>query len=267
MLALDLDPGRARADLGVDTTLVSARAEVERQAAELGQLLARLGGRYAADVSPSGGRHVYVLFAAPLPWLELRDVARALSLRYPAIDPAPMASLGGQIAPPGSRHKSGGWRVLSMPLEDARAAAGHPNGPELWAALLAEVAAELRPAEPVSQVDDVSFSELDDTGVPWVPRLRGRAPLGAELEQIARTGRWDRTRHPGRSEARMAILGAAAARGWQLTEVRGALDSGAWKGLAGLYERRSEPGRMERLLGPPVVTIRPLALVSRRGER
>ena len=248
MLALDLDPGRARADLGVDTTLVSARAEVERQAAELGQLLARLGGRYAADVSPSGGRHVYVLFAAPLPWLELRDVARALSLRYPAIDPAPMASLGGQIAPPGSRHKSGGWRVLSMPLEDARAAAEHPNGPELWAALLAEVAAELRQAKPVSQVDDVSFSELDDTGVPWVPRLGGRAPLSAELEQIARTGRWDRTRHPGRSEARMAILGAAAARGWQLTEVRGAVDSGAWKGLAGLYERRSEPGRMERLL-------------------
>ena len=46
----------------------------------------------------------------------------------------------------------------------------------------------------------------------------------------------------------MAILGAAAARGWQLTEVRGAVDSGAWKGLAGLYQRRSEPGRMERLL-------------------
>ena len=46
----------------------------------------------------------------------------------------------------------------------------------------------------------------------------------------------------------MAVLGAAAARGWQLAEVRSAIASGAWKGLAGLYERRSEPGRMERLL-------------------
>ena len=44
MLALDLD---------------SARGDVEDQAAELVQLLERLGARYVADVSPSGGRHVY----------------------------------------------------------------------------------------------------------------------------------------------------------------------------------------------------------------
>ena len=46
----------------------------------------------------------------------------------------------------------------------------------------------------------------------------------------------------------MAVVGAAAARGWQLADVRAAVASGAWKGLAALYERRSEPGRMERLL-------------------
>ena len=34
-----------------------------------------------------------------------------------------------------------------MPLEDARAAVEHPNGPEVWAALLAELAAELRRIE------------------------------------------------------------------------------------------------------------------------
>ena len=83
-----------------------------------------------------------------------------------------------------------------------------------------------------------------------MPRLGGRAPLGAELEQVARTGRWDRSRYAGRSEARMAVLGAAAARGWQLADVRAAVACGAWKGLAGLYERRSEPGRLERLLPP-----------------
>ena len=46
----------------------------------------------------------------------------------------------------------------------------------------------------------------------------------------------------------MAVLAAAAARGWQLADVRAAVASGAWRGLAQLYERRSEPGRMDRLL-------------------
>ena len=127
----------------------------------------------------------------------------------------------------------------------------HPNGPEVWNALLTEFAAELQALEtgaPDGRADNQSEAELDDTGVPWVPRLGGRAPLGAELEQVARTGRWDRSRYAGRSEARMAILGAAAARGWRLAEVESAIACGAWKGLAALYERRSEPGRLDRLL-------------------
>jgi len=234
MLALDLD---------------RARGDVDHQAAGLVQLLERLGGRCIADVSPSGGRHVLVLFSAPLPWRELRDVARALSQRFPAVDPAPMASLGGQISPPGARHKSGGWRTLPAPLSEARAAVEHPNGPEVWAALLTEFAAELQQVETGTGDDDFpAGSELDDIGIPWVPRLGGRAPLGAELERVARSGRWDRSRYAGRSQARMAVLGAAAARGWRLAEVESAIASGAWKGLAALYERRSEPGRLERLL-------------------
>ena len=261
MLALDLDP--ARVDRDVHDAAVEHRherraapaAEVRAQAEDLAGLVARCGGQVLADVSPSGGRHVYVLFAAALPWRELRDVARALALRFPAIDTAPMSSLGGQISPPGSRHKSGGWRVLSMPLEDARAFVGHPNGPEVWNNLLTEFAAELHQVlhQHGDQVlhqhgDNQSVAELDDTGVPWVPRLGGRAPLGAELDQVARTGRYGHTRHPGRSEARMAILMAAAARGWRLPDVRAAITSGTWKGFPALYERRSEPGRLDRLL-------------------
>jgi hypothetical protein len=52
---------------------------VRVQAEALAGLVARCGGQVLADVSPSGGRHVFVLFASPLPWLELRDVARALA--------------------------------------------------------------------------------------------------------------------------------------------------------------------------------------------
>jgi hypothetical protein len=252
MLALDLDPGRVAR--GVHDAAVQHRdehgaghvAEVRAQAAALGELVSRCGGRVLADVSPSGGRHVYVLFAAALPWRELRDLARAMALRFPAVDPAPMCSLGGQISPPGSRHKSGGWRLLSMPLSQARAAAGGPNGPEVWDGLLTELAAELRlaaPLEPAGEVPD--GAELDGGGVPWVPRLGGRAPLGAGLERVARTGEH---RGRGRSEARMAVLAGAAARGWRLAEVRAAVACGAWRGLGRLYERGSEPGRMGRLL-------------------
>ena len=255
MLALDLDPARAGRD--VDDAAVGHRherhavlaAEVCAQAEALAGLVARCGGQVLADVSPSGGRHVFVVFAAALPWLELRDVARALALRFPSIDTAPMSSLGGQISPPGSRHKSGGWRLLSVSVEDAAAVAANPNGPQVWAALLAELAAELRRIElGPAGTTFADEAELDDTGVPWLPRLGGRAPLGADLERVARSGRWDRSRYPGRSEARMAVLGAAAARGWRLAEVQSAVASGAWKGLAGLYERRSEPGRLDRLL-------------------
>jgi hypothetical protein len=191
MLALDLDPGRTRIS-----------GDVGRQAAEVGQLLERLGARYAADMSPSGGRHLLVLFSLPLPWRELRDLARALAVRFPAVDPAPMCSLGGQISPPGSRHRSGGWRLLSVPLSEARATVEHPNGPEVWNGLLAEFAAELQAVEGNSDATRISeaSAELDDTGVPWVPRLGGRAPLGAELSHVARTGRWDRSRYAGRSD-------------------------------------------------------------------
>jgi len=262
MLVLDLDPGRVARD--VDDGAVryhhelraASAAEVGAQAEAIAELVTRHGGLVLADVSPSGGRHVYVLFAAALPWRELRDLARAIALRFPDVDPAPMCSLGGQISPPGSRHKSGGWRLLSMPLSEALDAVERPNGPEVWDGLLTELTAELRAVEQVRGEHAGHAggehagpeAELDDAGVPWVPRLGGRAALGAELDRVARTGRWDRSRYAGRSEARMAVLAAAAGRGWRLADVRTAVDSGAWKGLAALYHRTSEPGRMKRLL-------------------
>ena len=256
MVVLDLDVARAGGHVddrrGEDDRQRGAdsAAGVAAQAEAFGELVARLGGQVLADVAPGGGRHVFVLFAAALPWRELYDLVRAAALRYPAVDPGPHASLGGQISPPGSRAKRGGWRVLTVPLSEALAAVEHPNGPEVWDALLTEFAAELQQVETDMTTADLlrSHAELDDAGVPWVPRLGGRAPLGAELEHVARSGRWDRSRHAGRSEARMAVLAAAAARGWRLAEVQSAIASGAWKGLAGLYERRSEPGRLDRLL-------------------
>src|SRR6266702_6917098 len=77
MLVLDLDPGRAvkhgclkAAPRGEEST-----ADLDTQAAGLGQLLERLGARHVADVATStGGRHLLVPFSSLLPWLELRDL-------------------------------------------------------------------------------------------------------------------------------------------------------------------------------------------------
>ena len=144
------------------------------QASAIGELVARLGGQVLADVAPSGGRHVFIAFATSLPWRELRDLGRAMAVRFPAVDPAPMANLGGQISPPGSRHKSGGWRTLTTPLSEARAAVEHPNGPEVWAALLDEFAAEVQQVERRTEVTHCVTSELDDTGAPWIPHRPSR---------------------------------------------------------------------------------------------
>jgi hypothetical protein len=136
LLAADFDVGRARA-AGAEDPMALVAAE----AGQLAELIAQLGGRCITDVSPPGGRHVLVRFAEPLPWQELRDVAGALALRFGTLDWAtPMAGPGGQICPPGARHKSGGWRVLTMPLDAAVAAVERPCGPQVWAGLLAELA-------------------------------------------------------------------------------------------------------------------------------
>jgi hypothetical protein len=239
LLAADLDPGRVPG--GAD--------EAGVQAAALAALVGQLGGECITDVSPRGGRHVYVVFAEPLPWRDLRDVARALAARFPAVDPAPHASLGGQVSPPGARHRSGGWRLLTMPLADAVAIAARPCGPGVWSGLLAEFAAELASVAPVAAAGGApDGAEPDGDGSAWFPRPGGRAPLSAALEAIARIGRWDRARYPGRSEARMAVLTAAAGRGWRLADVREAITSGRWPGLARLYARPRERNRLERLL-------------------
>ena len=251
LLAIDLDPGRG---------------DVDRQAAELGQLLERLGARYVADVATSpGGRHVLIPFAAALPWRELRDLCRAIAARFPVVDPAPMCSLGGQISPPGSRAKRGGWRVLTTPLSEPWPSSSTRTGRRCGA----RCSTSSRPSCSRSTrrlratVELHVPAELDDAGVPWVPRLGGRANLGPELDRAARTGKWDRSRHAGRSEARMAVLCAAAARGWRLADVRSAIASGAWKGVPALYERASEPGRMDRLL--PLEWRKSVAFVA--GEK
>src|SRR5580704_13612746 len=102
---------------------------------------AACGGRSFADVSPTGGRHVYVLWSRPRPITEIRPLMRALCARYPSLDPAPMLNpAAGCIRPPGARHRTGGHQELTTRPPAARAVVERPNGPEVWSALLERLA-------------------------------------------------------------------------------------------------------------------------------
>ena len=174
-LDLDVPAGRAVHGRCCPDDRQRGAAEVAAQAAAIAELVARCGGQVLADVAPTGGRHVYILFAAALPWRELRDLCRAIALRFPAVDPAPMCSSAARSRPPGSRHKCGGWRLLTTPCRHALAAVEHPNGPEVWDGLLTEFAAELQQAETVATVEPVRRARRHRRPVGAPPR-RPREP-------------------------------------------------------------------------------------------
>ncbi|WP_152990769.1 hypothetical protein [Sphaerimonospora mesophila] len=214
------------------------REQVTREATAFVELLERLGGRCIHDCSPSGGRHVYVLFAAALPYEELRRVAHALARRYTTLDASPMSNVFGQIRPPGAPHKMRagqltGWMRLDMPLDAALDAVRRPCGPKVWNGLLTELSAELHAVSPVQQA--TFDGPLDAGGEPWLPLIGGRRPIRADLDAMARTGDHLRAGYPDRSRARLAVLNSAAAAGWRLSEVIQEMRSGRWRGLAGFF--------------------------------
>ena len=116
VLVIDLDVSRG------------GRDAVLRDAAAVTALVRAAGGRVIVDESPSGGRHVYVPLTVPVGFHDARDLALALALRTPSVDPSPNQNLtDGLIRPPGSVHPSGGHQVLHGPLTAAQqlaAAAG-----------------------------------------------------------------------------------------------------------------------------------------------
>ncbi|MFI0487478.1 helix-turn-helix domain-containing protein [Actinomadura sp. 9N215] len=234
-LMLDLDTSRVPAEGAADRTGYIT-AVVER----IVEMVTECGGRALVDRSPSGGAHIYVLWASPIPFHDLRQLARACALRFhPVVDTSPMENTDAQIRGPGSPHKSQGGRLtgfmtLTCSVEEAEAICAAPCGEQVWSALQVELAAELdavagrrdavlEARHPRAPDTDPSV-DLDDAGEPFRARLGGRARrLSDPLEQTARTADYDTARYPSSSEARQAILTSAAARGWRLEHVRASL--------------------------------------------
>lgn len=239
LLVVDLDTSKAD------------RATVLRDAAAVGELVRRAGGRMISDESPSGGIHVYIPLAVPVAFQDARDFALALAARTPTMDPLPMLNLtDGLIRPPGSRHRSGGFQRLRGTLAAAYGVVKQPNPLPVWAALKEALAVELQAVHTDRTERDRVTADTDGTDVGYVPRNGGPREIAADYLRIASTGLYDTARYPSPSHARQAVLASAAWAGMQLAEVVSRVQGGAWPGLASFYARyRYEAARRKAMVG------------------
>lgn len=196
---------------------------------------------WVEDVSPSGGRHIYVPLTQPVPFTEARALVEAIATHCRSLDPSPHRSVAsGCCRVPGSRHKSGGVQSLTQVLGEAIEAVTLRNAPRVWDALWTsteETRAVIEAAESA-----VTAVDPDATAVADV-----KGGLGARMLLIAREGLWDSSRYPTASEARMAVIVAAARSGFSMTQIQERMLTGAWAGLAGLYAKYS-PGSRKKTL-------------------
>ncbi|MFI6485720.1 hypothetical protein ACIBH1_47980 [Nonomuraea sp. NPDC050663] len=255
LLVGDFDTGKAAAAGAASPALL-----VEQEAADFTALIARLGGECFTDMSPNGGRHVYVPWAVRRSYGEIRRLAEALARRYVTLDPAPLQNaVEGLIRPPGAWHRSGGYQQLTTPVQQALTVLDDPNDQSVWDglhdALQPELeAAELPPQPVVSAprspaVPKAAAWARDEHGGVWHPRSDGPLPrLSPRLEHLARTGQYDRRQYSSPSEARQAVVAGAVACGWRLANVAARMRSGHWGGLVAFYDRyRDDKQRVEAL--------------------
>ncbi|WP_219510921.1 hypothetical protein [Nonomuraea ceibae] len=253
----------------------SATDLVAKHAQGVLDLITRCGGRAIHTLSPSGGRHLIIRWSAPLPHDELLRLARALKHRFPSLDLNPL-SRGGQIRPPGARHKIHrgrltGFVLLTMPIEQAEHILHRPCGANVWTALQQELTTELAlldaPATRTGAMPSLTAGEagrtcpdcdividipLDIDGHPWLQRTGGARPPQPPYQQLALAGDWKATGAASASEPRLGLLNHLAAGGHRLSDIRTRIRSGEWAGLARLLDSRAQgtrtPDQQDELL-------------------
>lgn len=231
-LCLDLDTSKALPQV------------VDNDARQLGKLLDECGLRYVADVSPSGGRHLYIPLSERLPAADARVLVEALGLLAPSLDPSPHQNItDGCIRVPGSAHKSGGHQQLTTPLAAAYDILKRRNPTHALNTLRHELAPELLR---VQRLKDRAARQQRAGQEPGQP-ASAQAPVStgnhSPLRILARTGLYETSKYPSASEARMAVLTHFAACGWTHDQVHREL-TGEFRGLAALY---GGPQKQDRL--------------------
>lgn len=215
---------------------------VEADVKSLQSWLHSCGARWIEDYSPNGGRHVYIPLETRVSFSEARDVVEALGTRYRTLDKSPHQNLlHGCMRTPGSPHKRGGHQELAMSLSMAYDVARRPNKVRVWEAIRQDLNDEIASVRALRLEQPLS----PDNGAPEVPQVMGR--MSRPMHQMALSGLYDANRYASDSEARQAVLTAAAAAGMKLVEVQRRVLQGAWPGLASFYARYASHHRLPSL--------------------
>lgn len=245
-IPLDLDAHERTAEqiAAVDVDLAAART-----------LLDQAGLVHLSDRA-HGGAHIYVLLEEPLSADDARTIVQALARRLPTLDPAPARSASdGLITVPGSAHRLGGHRELTVNAETAREIVAGPHSPtqavhRLRTALAAEIRALLqedrdraeqrRTAARETGAHDTVAAHIPDEDVQTVVVRGIGRHMSATCAELARTGDWRAHGYASASEARRAVLMSAAATGLEETDVRARMlgPTPAWPGLRSLFEHK-----------------------------
>lgn len=200
------------------------------------------GARWIEDYSPNGGRHVYIPLAQRVTFSEARDLVEALGTRYRTLDKTPHQNLlHGCMRTPGSPHKRGGHQELAMSLAMAYDVARRPNSASVWKTMTADLAGEIKAVRALRLQE--TFPSAPDA--PKAKQSPGR--MSRVMHVMAQTGLYDSKRYASDSDARQAIVTAAAAAGLQLVDVERRIMQGTWPGLASFYARYASRHRIPAL--------------------
>ncbi|MEO3939513.1 MarR family transcriptional regulator [Paenarthrobacter nicotinovorans] len=198
--------------------------------------------RWIEDISPNGGRHVYIPFERRVSFSEAREVVEALGVRFRTLDKTPHQNLlHGCMRTPGSPHKRGGYQKLAMSLSKAYDVARRPNSKKVWTAMCADLAQEIAGVRSLRLEHSLPADVENPSGL----HLNGR--MSRRMQQMAYSGLYDANRYTSDSEARQAVLASAAATGMNLADVERRVLQGLWPGLASFYARYSGPHRLQAL--------------------
>ncbi|APA78390.2 MULTISPECIES: hypothetical protein [Mycobacterium] len=240
VLGLDFDIKRGDAD-AVDADLATAA-----------EWITRCGGVVVTDRSP-GGRHLWCPLAigTTAGATEISHLVRLLAARLPTLDITPNTnSTSGCLSAPGTVGKTGGYRQLDGPLSvaiDAFTTRSEPSLlPRLYE-LLGALAPQPASGTDVAAADLPQPPDVDAYCVDEGPRRRLAPayvrddPMHPDITAYAQHGtmatgqrQWDSP-----SEARMAVITAAIARGHSQASISALVaPGGTWHhGLGAAYTR------------------------------
>lgn len=237
VLALDFDDSRG------------GRAAVDADLATAAEWISRCGGVIVTDHSPTGAHLLCPLaIGTTASFTEINHLVRLLEARLPTLDKTPSTNPDfGCLSAPGTPAKRGGYRQLDRPLSAAVEAFTTRSAPSLLPRLY-ELLGALKPhptstqpaaSTPPTTPSDYCTGEGDDQRL--APRWVRDDPIHPDVSEFARNGKMatGQRQWATPSEARMAVITAAVARGHSPASIAAlSAPGGPWHGgLGETYSR------------------------------